>query len=270
MIRQATITLLLLAATIVAGCNGGQASIESDCSPGEPASTRSVTVGEFKEPERNRSAWEVYLHDGEVRVRLYEREKVRDPIRVDPLTRYPLGKRTWARVSDGWLLGTHNGEFGSDGLWWFSEDGTESYEIIEGRIKSFVELDGRLLVLEGLEHMMEFEGQVLEVSRTLEGTWHTEQIAAFEGSPHASTIDPDGALVMVTGRRVIRIQPSGEMTILFDALQADGRWLDYPNSIVIVDDVAYIGMRRAVVEIRSLYDDPTIRRFHRRELPDGP
>ena len=252
----------------------------------------SVSIEEFKKlarsdtfgndgPNTPEPEWEVYRKDGGIFVRLHKYLPTPNP---EP----PFGGGThagnvrWRRISDGWLRGWDNGEFGG-GLEWYSLDGRRCYTLkTRENVRHFVEFEGQLCVLTGFGGMdtddNEFQKLVSDKVRKLvrndnTGRWEAKPFVTLPGTPGGFFIDDRGALIIATSAGLVEVWPDARAKLLVpwkrwgtlapdvEIVGSDGS-LDF-NSFVMAEggDTAYIGMEQAVIEITSLKTKPRMRYF---------
>jgi hypothetical protein len=150
------------------------------------------------------------------------------------------------QVANGWIVGFDAGEFGS-GLWWFSSDGKSRYRISNEQVHGFVRTSGGLLALEGLSHMANDRGQIIQVTRGANGRWKSGQFVDLGSCPKAATCEKDGSLIVVTTKRLVRVKLNKQMVVLVD--KTFWRKL-YPNSVIIDETgCVYVGMRGCVAKV---------------------
>ena len=224
-------------------------------------------------PEYNHSQndWVVYLDEDEIRVddvRNYKRNpgaKLPFIIRQSNSnminTSAPLaGLIDAIEVEDGYLVGFNRGEWGGE-LYWFSKNGKERYEISGHQIVQFIERDNKIYAIEGLAHLGLTGGSIIEIKKQ-EEEWVAKEFLKLPTTPRAIKLDSKGNFIVVTfgtnwsfgkgGNGVIINATPGLFSIDRDAnidtLVEDGMWGDslYPSSMVIQNDVVYIGMRKGI------------------------
>ena len=118
------------------------------------------------------------------------------------------GKRTVAKVDDGFIVSFNDGEFGA-GLWWFSPDGGRRYKISADNLTALVPSNSGLLALVGLAHggVSVLEGKVVRLSRNGNGRWQTEDLIDLGHAPYVAAKDTDDTLVVATYGRLLRVTP---------------------------------------------------------------
>jgi len=214
--------------------------------------------------------WVVYLDEGEIRVddvRNYKRRDLRSelPFEIKQSNNKwtnvsaPLaGLRDVIEVGDGYLVGFNRGEWGGE-LYWFSKNGEEKYKISGHQIVQFIKRDNKIYAIEGLAHLST-GGSIIEIEKE-EGKWIAKEFLKLPTTPEAVQLDSKGNFIVVTfgtnwsfdkgGMTVINATPglfSIDREANIDTLVKDGIWGDYlyPSSMVIQNDVVYIGMRKGV------------------------
>jgi hypothetical protein len=162
------------------------------------------------------------------------------------------GRRTAAKIDDGWIVGFDAGEFGA-GLWWFSPDGKERYKISDDHILNFIATTSGLIAIEGLEHGTISKGKAIRLSRNEQGHWFAEPLIEFGEAPQVVLKDGDHTILVVTSKRLLRVNfSSKKVDILLDKAFWSGL---YPNSIVITPSgTIFIGMRHGIAKIEKKND----------------
>ena len=159
------------------------------------------------------------------------------------------GRRTSAKVDDGWIVGFDAGEFGA-GLWWFSPDGKRRQKISEDHVLCFFVTTSGLIAVEGLEHGTISKGKAFQLSRKGDGDWSTEPLIDFGEAPQVAIKESDGLILVATSKRLLRFSPAYKKPdILLDKAFWDGL---YPNSMVITPlGTIFMGMRHGVAKIEK-------------------
>ncbi len=167
------------------------------------------------------------------------------------LSKEMKGRKSLLRTANGWLIGFDDGEFGG-GLWWFNEDGSDSTKLLSDNVHAIYETRNGTFVLAGLAHMGHDAGEVDQFIETPEKVT-LRWVASLGGSPEASTVDPDGDIVVASPRGVVRVDYSGKVHLLYGS----GEGLTYPTSVVADQNGdIFVGMRFFVLRLRpvdSLY-----------------
>lgn len=168
-----------------------------------------------------------------------------------------VGRRSTAKVEDGWLVGFDAGEFGG-GLWWYSSDGRESVRVSPRsdspanpddiyraeNVRGLVPVGDKLLVLTGLDHLSGRSGRVFRAVQR-DNRWELDPVGVLDASPAAWTLD---------GIRLLVLTGSGLWSVTMDAGVTQVHRSDigglYPNSLARGPDGAlYVGMRRYVLRL---------------------
>lgn len=154
------------------------------------------------------------------------------------LSKEMAGSPSLLRTADGWLVGFDGGEFGG-GLWWFNNDGDENRKLLSDNVHTILQTSHGVFVLVGLLHLSLDEGKIYQFTETAEEVRVT-LFATLDGSPEASTVDPDGQIIVATEKTVESIDHSGKVSKLY----ASGEELTYPTSVVVGENGnIYVGMR---------------------------
>jgi len=160
-----------------------------------------------------------------------------------------LGSRVFARVTDGYLVGFDVGEFGGS-VWWFSPDGQKHYEVVStggvGRNPvAFAVLDGRVILVSGLEHLSSSEGSISHIHKTKSGKWEVVRTVSLATAAQAAAFhDQLGLLVLMSGAL---LSYDGEKVRRVDEVDF-GRL--HPDSIALSPSGnVYLGMRYVVARL---------------------
>lgn len=179
-----------------------------------------------------------------------------DPLPFDPPPIKPGsskeglgGRRTSAKVNDGWIVGFDAGEFGG-ALWWFSPDGTKRTKVMDANVLRLIPTKAGLLAIEGIAHGGTDEGKVIRLVQDRNGRWQGEVFADLGHAPQVVVKDVDGSLVVATTNQLLRIIPSSKkVVVMIDHVFWD---LLYPNSMVIAPSGAiFVGMRHGVARLKK-------------------
>lgn len=202
--------------------------------------------------------WTVSLSNGVLEVVPRTVERTDDPLPFDPPSgRDRIGRRHVLRVSDGWLVGFDAGEFGG-GLWWFGPEGEEAYRLHppsetvandEGRarvenVRGFAQLEGKVVVLIGLDHLLGSQGRAFRVYRAAD-RWTLLPLAVFDASPR-SWVAAEGRLFLVMQDGLWALDPEGQL----ESVHATDLTGLAPSSLVHTPErVFYIGLRHYVLRL---------------------
>ena len=177
-----------------------------------------------------------------------------DGVRIDH--RRPDRTKLVAPVPDGTIVAHNNGELGA-ALFWVSRSGATRLLLGNPHVNDLIVTKQGVFAMTGLDHILDGSGQVLLIARGPRGEWRTTPFADVGAVAYAATMTPDGAMLVVTRTQLVKMAPSGAVTILHT-----GRWDQTfavgddvgtmsafaPSSIVLTPGgVVYIGMTAAVV-----------------------
>ncbi|SIO02252.1 hypothetical protein SAMN05444166_2077 [Singulisphaera sp. GP187] len=154
------------------------------------------------------------------------------------------------QVTDGWVIGFDKGEWGG-ALWWFSPDGKKRYKISGDQVSGFFKTDAGLLALSGIAHGTISRGRIIRLTRGGDGFWHSEHFVDLKGAPETAVIGADGALIVATHDRLLRVHlDSGSI----DVLLKDAFWggLDPKSMILAPSGAIYLGMRHGVTQVEKM------------------
>ena len=170
-------------------------------------------------------------------------------------TRSDKTKRV-AAVNDGSIVAHNHGELGAS-LFWVSRNGSTRRFLGNPHVNDLLVTKQGLFAATGLDHVLDGSGQLLLISRDPRAEWRTTPFADVGTVAYAATAVPDGSMLVVTGTQLVKVTPSGEVTVLHT-----GRWNQRfavgdevgtlsgfaPSSIVLAPGGAvHIGMTGAVV-----------------------
>jgi hypothetical protein len=168
----------------------------------------------------------------------------------------PGDKKLVAAVANGSIVAHNNGEFGA-ALFWVSRNGSTRRLLGNPHVNALLVTKHGVFAATGLDHLIDGSGQLLLISRDPRAEWRTTPFADVGAVAYAATAAPDGSMLVVTRTQLVKVTPSGEVTVLHT-----GRWDQTfavgdevgtlsgfaPSSIVLSPGGAvYIGMTAAVV-----------------------
>lgn len=155
------------------------------------------------------------------------------------------------KVANGYLIGFNNGEFGG-GLYWFSEDGKQHYEIpasarFTENTQYLLMRGPELLSLRGLAHMSIHTGVLSRLAQDAMGIWKETPLVNLEDT--ASCYCFQGLdLWIATHSRLLRVSARNHLTV---AVEKAFWSVLYPNSLIAsAPDTFYLGMRAGVARVR--------------------
>jgi hypothetical protein len=155
-----------------------------------------------------------------------------------------VGSPSLLRTADGWLVGFDAGEFGG-GLWWFNSEGAVAKKLLPENVHSILQTSDGVFVLVGLAHLLLDHGDIYRFTETQEEVT-VKHVADLGGSPEASTIDPDGGVVIATMGSVLRVDYDGKVRKIYKS----GENLTYPTSVVVdANGNIFVAMRFFVLKL---------------------
>lgn len=114
------------------------------------------------------------------------------------------------RTEHGWLVGGDRGEWGGE-LVYLGDDGVRQ-TLLERNVEDIFMYGGRYVATVGLAHLTMNDGEVVALSQTPDGAWHSETWRVLPGAPQMSCLTRQGELLVATssGDGVV-ISPDGGM-----------------------------------------------------------
>jgi len=170
------------------------------------------------------------------------------------------GRLSTLKIDDGWLLAFNRGEFGGS-CWWYNEDGSKRELIASGliNIRAFHQIEDKIYVMEGLNHLGGPSGQIMELdwksttqrfndfmeipfirqggSYTIPEDW--------SATPVLSVIIHDNEFLILTSANLIKISLDKKVECLVDY----GPWFQNgvsATSMVVDKKYIYIGMNGGI------------------------
>jgi len=221
--------------------------------------------------------WIVYLDKNEIRVvddRSYTYKQNLTNKKL-PFKIEQKGPSDAIKVKDGYLVGFNRGEWGG-GLCWFSKNGKKKDEIFDSMFSSpvvqFIERDNIIYAITGLAHLGMSFGNIIKIEKK-EKKWIAEEFLKLPDAPCAIQLDSKDNMLVFTSsglysidkeanfdtlavkfRRpvipIIEVElPDDTLRVMQKPLETYPKWLWgflYPTSMVIQNDVVYVGMRGGV------------------------
>lgn len=224
----------------------------------------------------SKNNWIVYVDKNEIRIsddRSYTYKqnlsKKKLPFKIEK-----PGLIDVVQVNDGYLVGFNRGEWGG-GLYWYSKNGKKNKEIVSSIFSSpiqFIKRDNLIYAITGLSHMGMSYGDIIKIEKK-QKQWIVEEYVKLPDAPCVIQLDSkDNMLVFTCSglysidkeanldtlaikfRRpitpIIEIElPNDTLRIREKPLEYYPKWLWgflYPTSMVIQNDMVYVGMRGGV------------------------
>lgn len=147
------------------------------------------------------------------------------------------------QVTDGWLISFNAGESGG-GIWWYGNDGRQSYKVSNDQVVQFLPAKRGLFALEGVEHFNSERGQILQIQQNNQGQWMTSTFYNLGHAPDVGMILTGGDFLVSTNQTLVRVHPDKTETVLIPKVFWTGL---APRSIAIssAGDI-YLGMHQGV------------------------
>lgn len=149
------------------------------------------------------------------------------------------------KLSNGYLEGTDNGEWGGR-LSFNSQDTiTRRIDILKGNINSIFRYNQNIYLLEGLAHLNMSEGKLIRLTEN-NGIWKYKVVLDLKDKPYAYTVTKENELYIVTFKKLIKIMDDKIVETIIDSAFWESL---YPNSIMIINNNAIIGMRGVIATV---------------------
>ncbi len=207
-----------------------------------PVPTNIDTLRRYNNAEND---WTVISHQGRVYVTNRSKSIPKLPFEIAQKQENPfeLGHlSTVLKVDNGYLVGFNNGEWGGN-LYWYSNDGMTNYKIIRENIVQLIVRDREIYAVVGLAHLTESNGSILRIEKNAKN-WIAENYQELPCAPRAIALDDKKNFLIVTSKSLVSVDLNGSVRTLI----AEGFWniFLYPTSIIVENNMAYIGMRQGV------------------------
>jgi hypothetical protein len=148
-------------------------------------------------------------------------------------------------VTDGWLTGFNDGEFGA-ALYWFSQDGQQNYKISNHQVVDFFSGRDGIYAIEGLGHMGDSSGSVIRIAPAEPGgRWQASTVVKLPSDPRTVSTRRDGTMFITCRDCIVAVGRDRRVTTLLR-----DPWWYRPTSTVLSPDEQklYIGMEYFVGE----------------------
>ena len=217
--------------------------------------------------------WIVYLDGNEIRVvdetsYTYKQNLANKklPFKVEQAG---LTDAVWAE--DGYLVGFNNGEWGGK-LYWFSKNGKKKYEIARSSPIQFIKRSNIFYAITGLSHLGMSDGNIIKIEKE-EKKWVAKKYLKLPDAPNAIQLDSKNNMLVFTVSGLYSIDEEANLNTLavkfrrptipiielpgsVDTLRVIQKPIEVcpkwvwgflnPSSMVIQNDVVYVGMRGGV------------------------
>jgi len=190
--------------------------------------------------------WTVYLKENIIFV-TNSRNKTGDTLPFEIISseeeKYKIsGSRSVIKVDDGYLVGFYRGEWGGN-LYWFSQDGKTNYEISDHEIVQFIKRDSNIYAIEGLAHLGRSDGSIIEIVK-INKKWTVVEYLKLPSAPDGIGLDQNNNFLIITSESLLSVDTDLKINMIIK----EGFWRAalYPTSLVIKDNIAYMGMRKGV------------------------
>jgi hypothetical protein len=195
--------------------------------------------------------WRVTLDDGVLETRkldvmeLYENyftsAAATPQFSIDGFQDFP---RRFIEVGDGFLVGYNQGEWGG-GIFWFSRDGKNHYEVSRcAQVTDFIRHGADVFALEGLSHLGISNGTFLQFEKE-NGKWLARTIAKLPGAPGPHILDGPDRILLIAEDDLVSLRFSGEQKTLHKSARFGSA-----NSLVRdPDGVVFIGAGDVVIQL---------------------
>jgi len=203
--------------------------------------------------------WIVYLDRNEIRVvddRSYTYKQnltnKKMPFKIEQ-----KGLSDAIKVKDGYLVGFNRGEWGGE-LCWFSKNGKEKDEMFGSMfsppVVQFIKRDNKIYAITGLAHLGMSFGNIIKIEKK-EKKWIAEVFLKLPDAPYAIQLDHKDNMLVFTSSGLYSIDKEANLDTLAIKISRNPEiypnpqclWCFlYPTSMVIQNDVVYVGMRGGV------------------------
>ena len=221
-----------------AGCPPGQ----HDVRQWRGIDPATVTVDQRYSLNNSLCSWDVFIRDG---VAVAEAHPDTRPA-IPPGLRVPDRwgpPRVIERGRSGFLVGFNHGEWGG-ALRWYSESGPLKSELLNDNVVDLLQVPNGFIAFTGLAHLGSDDGRATEIVDTGK-LFRIGRSVDLGSAPRAVVLEGDGAVLVVTTDRLVRISSSFQLTRLHN-----GDWgMFYPVSLALDGTTAYVGMRGVVGKV---------------------
>lgn len=155
------------------------------------------------------------------------------------------------KVSNGYIIAQDIGEFGG-GLWWFSENGKEHYQLGEST-EQILEIGGRILGAYSYSHGVSSEGAIFNIVQTKNGKWIKGKLAKLPGSIKSLAIAADSSIYIATRRELVRLDPGTMESITVLSSPFDWGWPSYSSLLIWGNDI-FISGNSGILQIINIVD----------------
>ena len=190
--------------------------------------------------------WTVFLKGNNIYA-TNSRNKTSDtlPFKIIPTKKEKnkiAGSRSVIKVNNGYLVGFYRGEWGGN-LYWFSQDGKNKYEISDHVIVQFIKRDNKFYAIEGVGHLGIPDGSIIEI-KEVNKKWIAVEHLKLPSAPDGIDLAQNNNFVIITSKSLLTVDTNFKI----DTLIEKGFWWPalYPTSLVIKDNIAYVGMRKGI------------------------
>lgn len=214
--------------------------------------TLPYTLGYFDRDAKNKLATELYVEDGELKIRAkpYKRNQGTElPFSLEPFKnqiREYNGTHYALEVADGYLVSftDYNGD-----LWWFDKKGEKGYQVCKKDVWSLEIIDNEVYAL---YNEWQKGGGIVNIIHTIEGEWIEGQEWGFDEKIRCHAL-LDKAMFFVTGnslRRFGKLTEDRYFIASMFVLNLPFSWSsDIPSSMIFYEDSVYIAVLGGVFKI---------------------
>lgn len=204
------------------------------------------TKEQAKSYNRGSSDWQVFIKNSQVLAtsdRYFKQESLPFKLLKNCSSDFG-GRQTVLSVPDGYLVGFDKGEWGG-ALGWFDKKGKGCLKVFDGQVVKIAKVNNQIFAIEGLAHLSTSRGSVLKINRN-KGRWEVEKYLDLPFAPEGLGVDSNNNMIIVTSNNLIKVKKDKNVEVLIK----DGFWSYglYPNSLIIKDDVVFIGMRKGILK----------------------
>lgn len=130
-------------------------------------------------------------------------------------------------------------------LFWFSKDAKYHYKMAGVQVEQFIKMGDGICAAEGLAHLSNARGSVICIYE-FEQEWKDKLLVQLPGAPRTYFADSDRSIVLIAGKRLVRVWLTGKVDVLHKSIVGFG----CSDSIAIdVNGNIYVGAGATIVQL---------------------